>query len=115
MANKPYPTMKKKLKARKLWANFYRKGCACHPTKRACNEAMRKDLIVATVPVAVIPLDDPEAIVVAAAAAHYKAWSGVGKPTNGDCMRAALTAIGVLPKARKNVRVSESAGEQPKP
>ncbi len=51
--------------------------------------------------VAVIPLDDVEAIVVAAAAAHYKAWSGTGKPANGDCMRAALVAIGVLPRAKK--------------
>ena len=51
-----------------------------------------------------IPLDDCETLVATAAAAHYQVWSSIGKPTNGDCMRAALTAIGVLPKPRKGGR-----------
>ena len=45
-----------------------------------------------------IPLDDCETLVATAAAAHYRVWSSIGKPTNGECMRAALTAIGVLPR-----------------
>ena len=94
---------KSKLKARRMWANCYSSDNAlyAHPTKQAAIRRSFGHASLNAIPVAVIPLDDTEAIVVAAAAAHYKAWSGVGKPTNGDCMRAALTAIGVLPKARK--------------
>lgn len=89
---------KSKLKARRMWANFYRKGCACHPTRRACDDAMRKDLIVTTVPVAVIPLDDVPALVRTAGDAFHDSYDG--HICQADIV-AMLTAIGVLPKQRK--------------
>jgi hypothetical protein len=84
-----------------MWANYYSSGLALHPSKASAINGSEKTARPEALPVAVIPLDDIETLIVAAAAAHYKAWSGIGKPTNGDCMRAALTAIGLLPKQRK--------------
>lgn len=86
-----------------MWANYYDdRSILLHRDESAARVcAVSYGIRHPAVPVVVIPLDDAEAIVVTAAAAHYKAWSGVGKPTNGDCMRAALTAIGVLPRAKK--------------
>jgi hypothetical protein len=54
--------------------------------------------------VAVIPLDDVEALVATAAAAvHSRIYSSIGKPTYGDIVRAVLISSGVLPRkgARK--------------
>lgn len=93
-----------KLKAHKMWANYYSRLILpdVHQTRNDALDGSGGEVTPRRV--AVIPLDDTEAIVVAAAAAHYKAWSGVGKPTNGDCMRAALEAIGVLPPRRKGYK-----------
>lgn len=94
---------KSKVKARRMWANRYYKEAMLflHPSKNRALAASGGNDQIGGMPVAMIPLDDMEALIATAAAAHYKAWSGIGKPTNGDCMRAALEAIGVLPNKRK--------------
>ena len=53
-----------------------------------------------TTRVAMIPLDDPEALVGAAAEAYFQAWHS-DSATRREAMRAALTAIGVLPRQKK--------------
>ena len=96
MKNKP-------IKARKMWANYYL-HCPVPDTFeskfRATSWAMGYSTTV-TIPVAVIPLHDPEALVAKATDAHYAALQlAKGRITNGDCMAAALAAIGVLPKSK---------------
>jgi hypothetical protein len=72
---------KPKLRARRLWANFYSNGAvAFFSTKRsAC--LFKGFSKAATVPVAVIPLHE--------------------NTTLGDSMVSALTSLGVLSKPRK--------------
>ena len=94
MKTKPKP------RARRLWANFYSNGAvAFFSTKRsACLFNFSK---AATVPVAVIPLDDVDALVLKASLAIDNViLCGSVKVI----ARAALTAIGVLPKQRKGGR-----------
>lgn len=87
-----------KPKARRMWANYY----PDFPTMTAVHETRARALggssgAVTPVPVAVIPLDDPEALILKARDAyvsHGVAYSQVQ-------MHAALIAIGVLPKQRK--------------
>jgi hypothetical protein len=64
-----------------MWANYYPDGVIGIYGKRATAEYFRGFLRGSTVPVAVIPLHD--------------------LTTLGDSMVSALTAIGVLPRARK--------------
>lgn len=97
-----------KLKAHKMWANYYSRLILpdVHQTR---NDALDgSGGAVTPRRVAVIPLDDVEALIARAAAAHYEAernGRNERKPlTNGDCMRAALTAIGVLPPQRKGCK-----------
>jgi hypothetical protein len=91
----------RKLKACRMWGNYFPRLIRpdIFQTREDALDGSGADVTPRRV--AVIPLDDVDRLIVTAAAAHYKAWSGIGKPTNGDCMRAALTAIGVLPRARK--------------
>jgi hypothetical protein len=97
---------KPKPKARRMWANYYPYGPVpdtFDSKARAMSWAKYLPATV-TVPVAVIPLDDVDTLIVAASAAHYSAeceGKRLKRPvTNGDCMRAALTSIGVLPKRK---------------
>ena len=53
---------------------------------------------VPPVPVVVIPLDNPEALVDAAVTSHSHSYCGIA--TRRQAMRAALAAIGVLPKSK---------------
>lgn len=109
----------KQLKARRMWANYYPNGAVfARPTKAASIRALSPRISVhACVPVAVIPLDDVEALVCEATLAATNAArklvfkaplsriSDSEHPENNcDITRAALTAIGVLPKQRKKGR-----------
>ena len=86
-----------KLRARRMWANYYGDFVACHNTRSsAMREGDHHEQFIA-VPVAVIPLDDVEALVEKAKTAFNLEGSGLFTPA----MRAALTAIGVLPRTRK--------------
>ncbi len=73
---------KPKLRARRMWASYYKGGFVFLDEKRnyALDNAA-KDYLHAAIPVAVIPLHEPTAL--------------------GDSMVSALTSLGVLPKARK--------------
>lgn len=104
MKTKTKPTPR----ARRMWANCY-PNCTVldvfHSKARAMSWTTGLSTTVKTIPVAVIPLHDPEALVATAADAHYAALQlAKGRITNGDCIRAALTAIGVLPKQKKGGR-----------
>ena len=94
---------KPKLRARRMWANYYKApfNPCLHKTRRAaalgCGHAC-----IHTGRVAVIPLDDVEALVDAAVASHSYSYCGIA--TRRQAMRAALTAIGVLPRQRKGGR-----------
>ena len=88
------------LGARKMFANYYpaEDGCVClHRTRTRANSMANDGCSHAAVPVAVIPLDDVEALVEKAKTAFNLEGSGLFTPA----MRAALTAIGVLPRQRK--------------
>jgi hypothetical protein len=76
---------KPKLRARRMWASYYKGGFVFLDEKRnyALDNAA-KDYLHAAIPVAVIPLHEPTAL--------------------GDSMVSALTSLGVLPKQRKGGR-----------
>ena len=91
------------LRARKMFANYYpaEDGCVClHRTRTRANSMANDGCSHAAVPVAVIPLDDVDALVQVAAEAYFNAWNS-DLATRKEAMRAALTAIGVLPKQKK--------------
>ena len=102
--------MKTKLKPRRLWANVYPDGSVDAFVKKqdAKKNANLQSYAAIAAPVAVIPLDDVDGLVAAACNAHSAIESDNKqflKPvTHGDCMRAALAAIGVLPKRKKGGR-----------
>ena len=76
MKTKPKP------RARRLWANYYAGGdVLVHTSRKSAQRWALHDVTLAGVPVAVIPVHEPTAL--------------------GDAMVSALTAIGVLPRARK--------------
>lgn len=89
---------KSKLKARRMWANCYSSDNAlyAHPTKQAAIRRSFGHASLNAIPVAVIPLDDVEALIQKAAEAYWQT-----PQTHTESVRAALTAIGVLPKQRK--------------
>jgi hypothetical protein len=101
-------TTKSKLRARRMWTNYtpFKTGVfvSLHRTRaRALLGAVGWD-VMRPIPVAVIPLDDVEALVATAAAAvHSRIHRSIGKPTYGDIVRAVLFSSGVLPRkgARK--------------
>jgi hypothetical protein len=89
------------LRARKMFANYYPEGTICWPTKRKALIRSGPSRWHRAVPVAVIPLDDAQALIDLATSAHYNAVQAhpYHVPTPG-AMAAALTAIGVLPKSK---------------
>ena len=94
-----------KLRARKMWANYYPEATICAPSKRLALLRSDPRKPNQAVPVAVIPLDDVGAMIDRATSAHYNAVQAhpyhVQTP---GAMTAALTAIGVLPRARKGCK-----------
>jgi len=91
---------KPKLRARRMFANYYpaEDGCVClHRTRTRANSMANDGCSHAAIPVAVVPLDDVEALVEKAKTAFNLEGSGLFTPA----MIAALTAIGVLPKQKK--------------
>ena len=88
--------MKSKPKACHAWANYYPEDRLPHlHTSREDADAFA-DSDAATVKVAVIPLDDVEAIIEKAVDAAMKT-----ECCYHESMRVALAAIGVLPNKRK--------------
>ena len=92
MKTKPTP------RARRMWANYYPEIVCVHHTRKSAGASGDPSYPHAT-PVAVIPLHDPEALVDEAVASHSHSYCGLA--TRRQAMRAALTAIGVLPRQRK--------------
>ena len=87
---KPKPTPR----ARRMWANYHVEGYVClYSTKGRCMNSSAEHIAI---PVAVIPLDDPESLVNKAVKAFFRG----GQLDAYSDMRAALTAIGVLPKRK---------------
>lgn len=89
--------MKNKLRARKMWANYYPTGIVCHSLRRKARINAPANCLSAAVPVAVIPLDDVDSLVRKATDAYF---SSLERNTENR-WRAALAAIGVLPRQRK--------------
>ena len=90
--------MNNKPRARKMWANYYPTGIICHPLRRKARINAPANCLSAAIPVAVVPLDDVDAMVLVAALE----WTKFRMENNPSVrMRAALTAIGVLPRQRK--------------
>jgi len=72
---------KPKLRARRLWANYYAGGdVLVHTSRESAQSWALHEVTMAGVPVAVIPLHEPTAL--------------------GDSMVSALTSLGVLPKRK---------------
>ena len=95
-------TMKSKLRARRMWTNYYPfkigSFASLHRTRaRAILGAVGFNAM-RPIPVAVIPLDDVEELVATAAAAVHSQIQSIGKPTYGDVVRAVLVSSGVLPR-----------------
>ena len=102
MKTKTKPTPR----ARRMWANYYPENPArpiLHYSRKDAEYCVAFGAAHAAVPVAVIPLDNPEALVARAAEAFYELeHEGYCERRRVDYsyMRAALTAIGVLPKSK---------------
>jgi hypothetical protein len=96
-------TIKSKLRARRMWTNYapFKTGVfvSLHRTRaRALVGAGGWD-VMRPIPVAVIPLDDVEALVATSSAAvQSRIHRSIGKPTYGDIVRAVLISSGVLPR-----------------
>ena len=89
--------MKTKPKARRMWASYYEGGFVFLEEKKSCAlDNAAKYYMHAAVPVAVIPLHNVEQIVLEA----LYAWGNHKGEDTASSMRAALTAIGVLPKRK---------------
>lgn len=95
MKTKPKPA----LRARKMFANYYKDNFlpALHPSRKSSIQHCAPSVEHKSVPVAVIPLRNVPAIIYEAMVAFQSEPSGGFEPG----MRAALTAIGVLPRQRK--------------
>jgi hypothetical protein len=96
-------TKKTKLKARRLWANYYADGsCRLLNTRASAKRyAAFGSVETAAVPVAVIPLHDIDKLIDTAFEAYWTAWA-LNSATCQQSMHDALAAIGVLPrKGRK--------------
>ena len=89
---------KPQLRARKMWANYYPTGIVCHPLRRKARINAPANCLSATIPVAVIPLDDVEALISKATDAFLLEHCGPISCILEDRMRSALIAIGVLPR-----------------
>ena len=88
----------KAIKARKMWANYY-PNCTVPDTfdskSRAMSWASCHSTMVKTIPVALIPLDNPEALI---SRASYVVDNMICTATIGDIVRAVLVSSGVLPR-----------------
>lgn len=85
--------------ARRMWANYYPENPQClmlHKSRKGAKHCLAPGATHAAIPVAVIPLDDVDALVAAANDAYDT--EPTMSSTNG--MIAALAAIGVLPRAK---------------
>jgi len=93
---------KSRLKGRRMWATqrtYKDDGFSCHTTKAdALYYSYKED--PKPILVAVIPLDDADRMISKARAAY----THNGSEFTHENMRAALVAIGVLPKQRKKGR-----------
>lgn len=95
MKTKTKPTHR----ARKMWANYYPKNPArpvLHYSRKNAEQGVLHDATHAVIPVAVIPLHDVDALIEKAVVAYQEDRFA----TFEGAMRAALTAIGVLPKSK---------------
>ena len=93
--NTPTPTPR----ARRMWANYYTQ-CPVPDTFDSKSRAMRASChstMVKTIPVALIPLDNPEALI---SRASYVVDNMICTATIGDIVRAVLVSSGVLPKSK---------------
>ena len=88
--------IKPKLRARRMWANYYCNGVIGIYGERSTAKYFRGFLAGPPTPVAVIPLDNVEALEFEALEAFLND-KGI---TSQSGLRAALTVIGVLPRAR---------------
>ena len=89
-----------KPRARRMWANYYAGGDALlHATRKAAQSWAVHDVIHAGVPVAVIPLHDVPKLMAKAKDAYVDACHA--HVTTSGRMTYLLTAIGVLPRAKK--------------
>ena len=90
----------KAIKARKMWANYY-PNCTVPDTfdskSRAMSWASCHSTMVKTIPVALIPLDNPEALI---SRASYVVDNMICTATIGDIVRAVLVSSGVLPTSK---------------
>ena len=87
-----------------MWANYYPDagGFVClHSTRTCAKDNAEEDCLNAAIPVAVIPLDNPEALV---SRASYVVDNMICTANIGDICRAVLLSSGVLPKPRKGGR-----------
>ena len=86
----------KAIKARKMWANYY-PNCTVPDTFDSKSRAMSSchSTMVKTIPVALIPLDNPEALI---SRASYAVDNMICTATIGDIVRAVLVSSGVLPR-----------------
>jgi hypothetical protein len=92
--------MKTKPKPRVMWANYYPGIVRCDETLKRAKHRAEYNLPNQTVRVAIIPLDDVEAIVERAVAAYFTDKGF----TYGDGIRAALTAAGIPCTKRKALK-----------
>ena len=84
-------------RARRMWANYYTQ-CPVPDTFDSKSRAMRASChstMVKTIPVALIPLDNPEALI---SRASYVVDNMICTATIGDIVRAVLVSSGVLPR-----------------
>ena len=91
-------------KPRVMWANYYttEKFPCVHTLEGTAKYWSEGPRPVMTIRVAVIPLDDVEAIVERAAKASLKLWQNtIGDPSLKEMIRAALTAAGIPCKQRR--------------
>ena len=92
--------MKTKPRARRMWANYYPKIVCVHHTRKSAG-ANSDPSYPHAVPVAVIPLDNPEALI---SRACYVVDNMILTATIGEVVRAVLVSSGVLPRTRKGGR-----------
>jgi hypothetical protein len=89
----------RKLKAFRMWANYYTGAMndpCVHKTRARAEVASAGCAALECIPVAVIPLDDPSALLEKAMRGYVE---GAGSHIGG--VAGVLAAIGVLPRARK--------------
>lgn len=96
MKTKTKPTPR----ARRMWANYYPENPArpiLHYSRKSAEQCVLHDATHAVIPVAMIPLHDPEALI---SRASYVVDNMISTATIGDIVRAVLVSSGVLPKSK---------------